>query len=61
MTVLQNDEYKTVSLNDFFNAGKQQKDPNIKGAVTSNAYVEPDDMLLHIATDTGIYIGEKRK
>ena len=61
MTVLQNGEYKTISLSDFFNAGKQQKDPNIIGAMTSNAYVEPDNVLLQIASDSGIYIGEKRK
>ena len=61
MTVLQNGEYKTISLNEFFAAGKQQKDPNIIGAMTSNAYVEPDDILLQIATDMGIYIGEKKK
>lgn len=61
MTVLQDGEYKTVSLDDFFNAGKKEKDPNITGAITSNRYVEPDDVLLQIATDMGIYIGEKRK
>lgn len=61
MTVVQNGEYKTISLNDFFDAGKQQKDPNIIGAMTSNAYVEPDNILLQIATDIGIYMGEKRK
>ena len=61
MTSLQNGEYKTVSLNDFFAAGKQQKDPKIIGAMTSNRYVDPDDILLQIATDMGIYIGEKRK
>lgn len=61
MTVLQNGEYKTISLSEFFNAGKHQKDPNIIGAMTSNAYVEPDNVLLQIASDMGIYIGEKRK
>ena len=61
MTALQNGEYKTVSLDDFFAAGKQQKDPNIIGVMTSNRYVEPDDILLQIAIDMGIYIGEKRK
>ena len=61
MTVVQNSEYKTVSLDDFFDSGKQQNDPKIDGAITSNAYVEPDNILLHIATDSGIYIGEKRK
>ena len=61
MTALQNGEYKTVSLSKFFASGKQQKDPKIIGAMTSNAYVDPDDILLHIAADTGVYIGEKRK
>ena len=61
MTVVQNGEYKTVSLDEFFAAGRQQKDPKIAGVMTSNAYVEPDDILLHIATDMGIYIGEKKK
>ena len=61
MTVVQNGEYKTVSLDEFFKAGKQEKDPKIIGAMTSNAYVEPDNILLHIAADAGIYIGEKRK
>lgn len=61
MTVLQKGEYKTISLTDFFNAGKPQKDPHIKGAMTSNRYVDSDSDLLQIATDMGIYIGEKRK
>ena len=61
MTVVQNGKYKTISLDDFFKAGKQEKDPHIIGAMTSNAYVEPDNILLQIATDMGIYIGEKRK
>ncbi|MBR5904650.1 MAG: ATP-dependent 6-phosphofructokinase [Alphaproteobacteria bacterium] len=61
MVVLQNGEFKTISLSDFFKAGKPVKDPNIVGVMTSNAYVEPDDVLLQIATDMGTYIGEKRK
>lgn len=61
MTVIQNGEFKTISLSEFFGAGKHVKDPNITGAMTSNAYVEPDDVLLQIATDMGTYIGEKRK
>lgn len=61
MTVVQNGEYKTISLNEFFNAGKQVKDPKIIGAMTSNAYVESDDIPLHIAGDMGIYIGETKK
>ena len=61
MTTFENGSFKTIALDDFFNAGKFQKDPNIPGAITSNAYVEPDNILLQIATDMGIYIGEKRK
>lgn len=61
MTVVQNGEYKTISLEEFFKSGKQEKDPHIIGAMTSNAYVEPDNILLQIATDMGIYIGEKKK
>ncbi len=61
MTVVQNGEYKTISLDEFFKAGKQEQDPHIIGAMTSNAYVEPDNILLQIATDMGIYIGEIKK
>ena len=61
MTAFENDEYKTVSLDEFFAAGHPEKDPKIIGAMTSNAYVEPDNQLLRIATDMGIYIGETKK
>ena len=61
MTTFENGEFKTIALDEFFKAGKFQKDPNIPGAITSNAYVEPDNILLQIATDMGIYIGEKKK
>ena len=61
MTSFENGDFKTISLNDFFASGKPEKDPKILGTMTSNAYVEPDNILLRIATDMGIYIGEKRK
>lgn len=61
MTSFEDGKFKTVSLDDFFKSGKFQKDPNILGAITSNAYVEPDNILLQIATNMGIYIGEKKK
>lgn len=61
MTSFEDGKFKTVSLDEFFKSGKFQKDPNIPGAITSNAYVEPDNILLQIATDMGIYMGEKRK
>lgn len=61
MTCFENEQFKTISLDEFFASGKPEKDPNIIGAVTSNSYVEPDNTLLRIAVDTGIYIGEKKK
>ena len=61
MTSFENGEYKTISLDEFFKAGKPQKDPNIPGAITSNTYVEPDNNLLQIAINMGIYIGEMKK
>jgi len=61
MTAFEDGEYKTVSLDKFFKSGKPEKDPHIIGAMTSNAYVEPDNVLLQIATDMGIYIGEIKK
>lgn len=61
MTTFENGEYKTISLQEFFESGHPEKDPNIIGAMTSNAYVEPDNPLLRIATDMGIYIGERKK
>jgi len=61
MTTFDKGEFKTISLDDFFKTGKPQRDPNIPGMMTSNAYVEPDNILLQIATDMGIYIGEIKK
>ena len=61
MTAFENDNYKTISLDEFFKSGHPEKDPKIFGAMTSNAYVEPDNPLLRIATDMGIYIGEIKK
>ena len=58
MTALQNGAVKTVSLAEFAAAGESTSDPNIPKLFTSNAYVAPDDPLLKIAHDMGIYIGE---
>ena len=60
MTAINNCECKTVSLSDFFAAGSVSSDPNIPDLETSDAYVSPDDPLLDIATDMGIYIGESK-
>lgn len=58
MTALENGKCKTVSLADFVAKGESVADPNIPELVTSNAYVSPDDPLLDVAHDMGIYIGE---
>ncbi len=58
MTALQDGAVKTVSLSEFTDAGESIDDPNIPRLCTSNAYVSPDDPLLEIAHDMGVYIGE---
>lgn len=60
MTAINNCECKTLSLADFFAAGYVSADPNIPDLETYDAYVSPDDPLLDIATDMGIYIGESK-
>lgn len=58
MTALQNGACHTIALSEFFNRGDLVADPHIPGVQTANAYVEPDDPLLHVATGLGAYIGE---
>ena len=58
MTAIQNNVCKTISLNEFFNAGEITDDPKISSMKTSDSYVSPDNPLLQIAVDMGIYIGE---
>lgn len=58
ITALDGNNVKTVSLADFFAAGEVSDDPKIPGLKTSDAYVSPDDPLLDVAHDMGIYIGE---
>jgi len=58
MTAMQDCECKTIALSEFFNHGNLIPDPHIPGVQTSNAYVEPTDPLLRVATDLGAYIGE---
>lgn len=57
MTAVENCQCKTVSLSQFYSAGEISDDPRIPGMKTSDAYVSPDNPLLHIARDMGIYIG----
>ena len=57
MTTLQCNDVKTVSLAEFVAAGDATSDPRIPGFCTSNAYVDPNDPLLSVAHDMGIYIG----
>ena len=60
ITALQDNVCKTVSLADFYAAGDISRDPNIPDLCTSNAYIEPDDPLLDVATAMNIYIGEMK-
>ncbi len=60
MTAVHDCECKTVSLEEFFSAGYVTADPNIPDLQTSDAYVSPDDPLLDIATNMGIYLGETK-
>ncbi len=60
MTAINDCKCETVSLKDFFDSGSVTADPNIPDVKTSDAYVSPDDPLLQIATDMGIYIGESK-
>ncbi len=57
ITTLECGTVQTVSLADFVAAGDSVSDPQIPGLCTSNAYVSPDDPLLSVAFDMGIYIG----
>ncbi len=60
MTAINDCVCKTVSLADFYAAGDAAHDPNIPDLCTSSAYVSPDDPLLGVAHDMGIYIGETK-
>lgn len=60
MTSLQCGQCVTVPLADFFAAGDIVADPQIPEMTTSNAYVSPDEPLLQVAADLGIYIGEEK-
>ncbi len=60
MTAINDCKCKTVGLGEFFAAGDVADDPNIPGLKTSDAYVSPDDPLLRVAADMGIYIGEMK-
>jgi 6-phosphofructokinase 1 len=60
MTAFQNNMVKTIPLSEFFDAGEIVKDPKIPNMVVSNSYVSPDDPLLAIADNMGIYVGETK-
>ncbi|MBQ7055609.1 MAG: 6-phosphofructokinase [Alphaproteobacteria bacterium] len=61
ITTLDCNEVFTVSLSEFISAGECVSDPKIPALMTSNAYVSPDDPLLDVAHNMGIYIGETKK
>lgn len=58
MTALDGNDVHTVGLSEFVLAGESVSDPRIPDLKTSNAYVTPDNPLLDVAHDMGIYIGE---
>ncbi len=58
ITALTDGVFETVGLKEFFDAGIIEPDPNLPDTNISNAYIEPDDPLLSIADNLGIYIGE---
>ena len=60
MTALMNDTVTTVPLAEFIASGEIVHDPKIPDLMTSNAYVSPDDPLLSVAHDMGIYLGEQK-
>ena len=60
MTALIDGDVHTVALSDFIASGDIVRDPKIPDLMTSNAYVSPDNPLLSVAHDMGIYIGEKK-
>ena len=60
MTAMHDGRCTTVPLGEFFAAGDLTDDPKISGMRTSNAYVSPDDPLLMVAHNMGIYIGEEK-
>ena len=60
MTALIDGECKTVALSEMIESGEIVHDPKIPDLMTSNAYVSPDNPLLDVAYDMGIYIGEQK-
>lgn len=57
MTRVHDGECDTIGLAEFFAAGEITSDPKIPNMHTSNAYVSPDDPLLAVAYNMGIYMG----
>jgi 6-phosphofructokinase 1 len=60
MTTLECDSVHTIPLAEFVASGECVNDPKIPKLMTSNAYVSPDNPLLDVAHDMGIYIGEQK-
>ena len=60
MTALIDGECKTVPLPEFIASGEIVRDPKIPDLMTSNAYISPEEPLLDVAHNMGIYIGEQK-
>lgn len=58
MTAIQGNECKTISMSDVTMAGHNIPDPNIKGLTISASTIEPNNKMLHIAQEMGIYVGD---
>lgn len=58
MVTKQGDICKTVPISEMFKSGEINQDPNIPEIQISNSYVQPDNPLLSVAANIGIYIGE---
>ena len=60
MTVMECGECRAIPMAEFYAAGEIMDDPNIRNMKTSNSYVSPENPLLSVATDMGIYIGQSK-
>lgn len=60
MTTIKCDNVHTIPLAEFVSLGECVTDPKIPDLMTSNSYVSPDNPLLDVAYNMGIYIGEQK-
>jgi len=56
MTAKRGGEIKTIDLAEITDAGVHIPDPNVPGMFVSNEYVSPDNPLIRVAAESGIFI-----